>query len=554
MRKDRGQVTLFILLALAIFLLALVGFAVDMTNLWFHRQAAQGAADAACQAGAMNMLVAAQGGPTATQGFTIGTAFNCAGNGTWPPCAYAAFNGYNGAGLQSGVDSNDVNVTFPSNIVGVVKPDPNVSLPSPFMQVDVTDRVRVYFSSLLTRSRTQDVLAKARCGLVLARVPIPIIILQPTCPGSLSLPNSAASLAVVGGPTKSVQVNSSDANAVLSTGATIDLSLGGPNFSGSDFGDFGGPATAPKGFNGGTTGQWVSPAARLADPFKTLPAPFTTGLPVDPTPTFVPHGVNGCPDTKGCSEYSRGWYKTKPIVVKNATAIFDPGIYFITATTNATCGAANCTGGTPTGSCRYGLALMANSIVRPSTAPGDASGGTMFYFSGPSGAGSYGSVFVDANSGNRSVDPFPTPLTNCPGGTPPDPRALPPTPPTGNVLLAPCKGVYGSPTGTDRGILFFDDRANGDLNGQPSMQGGGQMVLAGAMYFHNCPFSTTPTGCRPPPTDYNAFFSLQGNPGSGTFILGNIVADQLLYGGNGSVSMALNINQKLTLLKAALLP
>jgi len=53
--RESGQVMVSLLLMLALFLLAMMGFAVDLTNLWFHRQAAQSAADSACQAGAMDM-------------------------------------------------------------------------------------------------------------------------------------------------------------------------------------------------------------------------------------------------------------------------------------------------------------------------------------------------------------------------------------------------------------------------------------------------------------------------------------------------------------------
>ena len=37
---------------------------------------------------------------------------------------------------------------------------------------------------------------------------------------------------------------------------------------------------------------------------------------------------NGCPDSNGCDEYSRGYYASG-ISVKNATAIFQPGIYYL---------------------------------------------------------------------------------------------------------------------------------------------------------------------------------------------------------------------------------
>ena len=52
---------MFLLLILGTFLLASVGFAVDLSSMWFHRQAAQSAADAACVAGAMDMLYLQQG-------------------------------------------------------------------------------------------------------------------------------------------------------------------------------------------------------------------------------------------------------------------------------------------------------------------------------------------------------------------------------------------------------------------------------------------------------------------------------------------------------------
>src|SRR5690242_13262497 len=74
---DRGQVGIFVVLALSIFLLGFVGFAVDMTNLWFHRQMAQTAADAACQAGIIDILTNDIGNPTPKSGFTAGTNFDC---------------------------------------------------------------------------------------------------------------------------------------------------------------------------------------------------------------------------------------------------------------------------------------------------------------------------------------------------------------------------------------------------------------------------------------------------------------------------------------------
>src|SRR2546430_17513627 len=56
LRSDGGQVTITVVLAMGIFLLGAMGFAVDMANLWFHRQSAQIAADAACTAGGVGNI------------------------------------------------------------------------------------------------------------------------------------------------------------------------------------------------------------------------------------------------------------------------------------------------------------------------------------------------------------------------------------------------------------------------------------------------------------------------------------------------------------------
>jgi Flp pilus assembly protein TadG len=55
--SESGQALVFMVLALSLFLLGAGALCVDMSNLWFHRQAAQNAADAACTAGAMDLPV-----------------------------------------------------------------------------------------------------------------------------------------------------------------------------------------------------------------------------------------------------------------------------------------------------------------------------------------------------------------------------------------------------------------------------------------------------------------------------------------------------------------
>ncbi len=567
--NDRGQTTIFVVIAMALFLMGFVGFAVDMTNLWFHRQMAQGAADAACQAGIMNVMV-----HTSTQGFAPGTNFTCTAGSIATPCRYAALNGYDGAGLAPDTPSNSVAVSFPGTVPSGVDPGqlPPTSLaPVNFLRVDVVDRVKMTFATLITRQPTSDVHAQAICGLTLAKAPVPIIVLNPTCTHPFQVSGSAT-LRIVGGPTRSVQVNSLNEDCAAATqnsgcsgSGTIDLSEGGPSFSGSQFGVFGAPSTAPSGFNPGTTGSWAN-TSPISDPFIQTPDPVTLGvsLPTNPAVTQAPYGAFGCPDqTQPCDHYTPGIY-TNPIVVKNVTAIFDPGIYIIRPDSSAmdaeSCGVPG-TGcvDRPTGQCWYDFAVNSNGVVRPSNVTGNGDG-TLFYLSG-SGTGThpYGSVFFGSNAGNpgpRIVDEYDTSTVNCPGADPIDPRVGVPATVPGNVLLGQCTSggnyIPYDAAGPVRGILFWGDRSNGYANGQPSMQGGGGLLLSGTLYFTNCPtWGTSP--CPDPPTGYNAFLQLQGTPGSGTYVLGNITTDELIEAGNGDIAMQLNPNAIYYILKATLM-
>src|SRR5213080_3571401 len=241
-RSDTGQVTVFVAIVFTLFLAAFAGFGSDMANLWFHRQSAQGAADSACLAGAVDMF--ANLGGTANGGFTPGTAFDCASATSAAPCKYASLNGYSSAGLTAGKDSNAVSVTFPSTVPGVTKPDVTVGGSFPYLRVDVVDRVRVYFSALITRSGTADVRATAKCGFVLPTGPGAIMVLHPNLASAFSIQGSP-DVTITGGPPRGVVVNSSNVAAVTIGGSAIlDLSQGGPALTGSDIGITGGPGTA----------------------------------------------------------------------------------------------------------------------------------------------------------------------------------------------------------------------------------------------------------------------------------------------------------------------
>ena len=339
-------------------------------------------------------------------------------------------------------------------------------------------------------------------------------------------------------------MNSSNAVAVnIGGSAILDLSQGGPSLTGSDIGITGGPGTAYSNFYPGTTGHWLSPSVPVPDPLKTVAPPSPPSLSPTaqcsaannnpPSICVAPYGTHGCPDSQQCLEFQAGLYPSG-LTVKNWTAIFDPGIYYIQSST--------------------GLNLDSNSIVRPAigTGLGDGSGGTLFYLSG-------GTVSIGSNSGvpknNGTVDTFNSSLVSCPGGWVPDP----PLPATlqGNVLLAPCttNGTYNvppTPQGPYRGILFFQDRSNTGTAAQPSMHGGGGLCLVGTEYFHNCPNSVSGP-CSAPPTDYQAIVNLQGNSGTNTRVIGAIIADQLQLGGSSGIDMELNPDGTFYFLKVALL-
>jgi Putative Flp pilus-assembly TadE/G-like len=556
---ESGQALVFMVLALSVFLLGAGALCVDMSNLWFHRQAAQNAADSACTAGAMDLLVDAQGGATGHQGFVNGTAFNCSVASTAAPCKYAAMNGYTSNNTSPG---SLVSVTFPASVAGVPSGTvPPASLaPTTFMRVDITDNVQTFFSGMLTGSGTQTVRAFAACGVVLAKAPIPILVLDPlnpvTTPPSKALDiQGTPTIKIVGGPTQSIQVNSGAGTAVnIGGSATINLTEGGPNFDGSSLGTYGGPATAPGGFVTAGSGKWMT-SSPIADPFAQIPAP---ALPAAPaalaapvcTSTTIQNGncnviyhdaVHGCPDTNGCTLFTAGYYPNGICIgtggcgggiahASKNTAIFDPGVYYV----------------------NNGIQLMTHAMVRPGTGVGDGSGGTVFYLTGAANtcSGQSGLICVGSNSGSESIDAFNTAAVQCPGGSAPDPQLNLPATLPGNVLLAPCTGTYGDPLGKYRGILFFQDRASGGGGG---WGGGGGFLLAGSMYFHHCNAAGTGVSCGANPTYYDSVFTLQGNSGSASYVLGDIITDNLSMGGTPTINMALNPTAAYSTLKATLL-
>jgi Flp pilus assembly protein TadG len=304
MCSEQGQTFIPIVVMIAMLLLAMLGVAIDYSQLWAHRQMAQGAADAACQAGAADLFLKATdpsaSGLNGLQPFDwIGTTFDCSAKPGTPPCKYASMNGYNGSA---------VSVSFPGALPNVDPLTPPFTTTTPYIQVTVSDPVPMTFTRLVSSSPTVNIRATAACGLAPVSLPTPLVILHPTLPAALSVGGNSK-IIVLGGPQRSIQVNSKDPGAVVvgtNTTPTIDLRKGGPSGDGSDFAVFGGPQNQPAGIDVGNKGHYIFPAFPLSDPFATYndpPLPGNLG-----TATPVPFAINGCPDPNGCVEFTPGNY------------------------------------------------------------------------------------------------------------------------------------------------------------------------------------------------------------------------------------------------------
>jgi len=566
--RESGQAAVFLVLAMGLFLIGSMGFVVDGANLWFHRQSAQTAADAACTAGAMNMLSAAAGATPPNPNW-IGTSFHCSGstgkvpNSGFTPCQYAAFNGYTSSGLQANQTGTDVSVTFPGSFSSMPSCSSGTALckaeaiaDTPYIQVNIIDRVQTTFIGMLNGGHTVDVGAHSMCGLSNVLSAVPVLVLNPNAPSSpaTNTMNAAdpSNLTILNGPSKSIQVNSTDAHAVDLTSVTIGLS-----------GDFSVAARESMSAANGTNLDWVSAAGVISDPFASVPAP------AQPPP--APKIGSDCPGIPGlggdasCQHYSPGYYaggitvappsgpgegdSDGPPSPTKVVAVFDPGIYYLDG--NFTAGP--------------------NTCLRPNTTPGIArSSGTVFYFHGTS------TLLISGTSGGMSSGTFncaTTPVSissiQCTGSTNPLLSSLPSGGLTGNVLLGPCEAPGGDPlqpygdplgsadpSGEQRGMLFFQDRDSQPAN-QPKWHASGSFGLIGNMYFHYCKSSSgAGSGANCDPSAFSDVFNLGSGSGSAAYVVGDIVVDQLRLGegaGTSPIKVSLNPNAQYYVLKASLL-
>lgn len=515
---EAGQASVFLILILGTFLMAALAFAVDLSGMWFHRQSAQSAADSACLAGAGDMLAIASGVTPPGAGFTVGTGGNCSSSSGASICKYANFNGYNGAGLSPTAVSNSVSWTFPTptSVPGVTAP---AGTNNPFLQVLVTENVKTFFMGLLGRNY-QQVAASCTCGLVSIKSAPPLLILNPS--DSRTLYTTAnGRINIVNGPSRSIQVNSTSSTAVNSdANAIVDTSAAGPSGTGGDVAVVGGPATPPTSANAnwllGTSGSWVNPTLPIPDPYAAVPAPIQPLPPSSPNPlppSTVGPGKDGCPSAFGCYEYAPGYYKNGISVGGNDTAIFKPGIYWMDDN----------------------LSAGANSTIRNASS-GSPLDGVMFYFN-------KGSIQISGNSGQVVGTSLSSAVLKC-GTASPSPSGVPATV-NGNILWSQCTsgGAYVGAGSSDtlsssgtRGLLIFNSHSN---KSTPSTTANGQLLFSGTLYFHS--------------TDNKATWNISANGGSNTYLVGNIVTDELTLSGNGTILLSLNPAPSVNVLKVAIL-
>ena len=487
-RDEDGQAIVIVALAMSIFLFGAVGLAIDGAHLYAQRQMAQSAADAAAQAGIMTLFDGTNG--TSGAGFSTAAPFTCTTTDARTPCAYASKNGFGSS------TSDVVTVDFPADSAA---PGVNFSSTDPTNLIRVTVQRTVSTTLMaLLGPKASTISASAMAGIVDVLAPVPILVTHPTLVGSFST-NGGVLVTICGGPRRSFQVNSGSSSATTTNGSgTVDLSHAGPpdpgnctSGTGSDFGVWGGPSSPSFIYYPGTTGHYREPASPILDPLANVAPPPIPAAAAAPAP--LANGVSGCPasPTKACMLYSPGLYPSG-INGKLQTVIFKPGIYYI-----------------QTG----GVGCSANCDMYMATGmPADGSTGTntgwtqnmMIYNSGT------GSINLGAN---------------------------------GNVALT------GSPsTSSYLGILLFEDRsaaANIGKNAH-SLGGGGGLSLTGTIYLNN-PLATTLADA----THYQEL-DLQGNPGSSTYIQGEIIVGALHMGGNAGILMNLNSNATLNVREVAM--
>jgi len=495
-KAEAGGAVLVFILVMSFFLIGALGWGLDGAQMYAQRQMAQAAADAAAQAGIFSFFLgtntaatySAPSGPYGTP-----QTYTCTSTDTKTPCKYSAMNAFSPA------SGDTVALKFGDNTTAgapAVSLDAYSTSPVSWMTVTVTRTVPTILMRIFGVNST-TVVASGTAAILDVPSSVPIIVTHPSLPGSLSF-NGNPTITIIGGPSQSVEVNSSDSGAVSTTScsnATVDLHLAGPGGNGADFGTYAlnGPSSPCFTFLPGTKpGQYLDKVAPIQDPLSGVPVPSSAGLPtrLDP-PGTVGTGTYGCPSTPTCPFYQPGLYSSG-ITVKssntNGVSLFAPGLYYISG------------GGFNMAS--NSAAQMATGITTPDpNFPEIGTSGMVVFNTGTNKADIFN---FDANAGASS------PIT-----------------------------LVGAPDSSRwQGVLFYEDpyaTGGAHIGTGPSpghtIQGGGTINLTGTIYM------STRTG-----VDSTHFqnLTLQGASGSTTNLIGEIIVNTLSMGGNPNINMTLS--------------
>jgi hypothetical protein len=497
-KKEAGQAILLVVLAMSLFMLGALGFIIDGSHLYAQRTMAQAAADAAAQAGMMSIFDNTAG---AWGAHTVGASFTCGTADTAAACKYAqsTANGFNLAGDVVTVTPNPAGVP----VTGLSTAD-SVNL----LEVSVSRKVNTTLMNLIGSSGA-TIRAVGIAAIVQIVNPTPILITHPTLSGALSM-NGATSITICGGPSQSIEINSSSATA-YGGGGSIDLSHAGPldpgnctTGTGANFGVFGGDHTNPGSVALGTTGKYLSPSSPIQDPLAGVAPPAKPTI-QGAAATCTAHCAS-CPGgATTCLEYTPGLYATG-LNLKGQTAMLDPGIYYLEdggfATKISTVGmCAQC----PADPTTANGVLLYDTVTTPVT-------GTIT----ATNCDATGGFTIDTNSNDVFMG------AGVSSATP---------------TAAPAAPYYG--------IAFFEDR-NACAQTHTLGQGNGCFSMVGTIYITNTLASMLASPALVQSVDYH------GKPCTGVQNFGEIIVGALSMKGNVSITMGLFPNGFLKIRQVAL--
>ncbi len=290
---EGGQAVILVVVAMSIFLIGALGLAIDGGQMYAQRQMAQGAADAAAQAGIESIL----NGTNATSSHPFGTGSApiassvCTTTDLRTPCVYARNNGF------GGTSADTVTLSYPTTVSGVTLS----SASGAAIEVTVQRTLQPGLIQFVGAG-TSTINAKGIAGLIPTVSPYCMIVLDPTSASAFQAINGA-NLTLNGCALAVDSKSSSAANIVGSsvTASAINV-VGGVTMS-----------------NGGTASPTPKTgAAATADPFATLPAPASGSC------LYTNLSL-----TSGTTTLNPGTYCSGILVSNTASVTFKPGTYVI---------------------------------------------------------------------------------------------------------------------------------------------------------------------------------------------------------------------------------